>query len=182
MYKEALKIIKDIDPNLYNEKYLTGSYVITKKKEYKDIDFLLWTDNKKKLEDELKLFEFELCGKEGYPYSNVTAYRKGPCNAIIVTDFKVFLRWKAATLLATNMKLVEKADRVELFNIIINEPKKTRTANKIKPQVAPPKAVFNRAWIDERIQNIRLNPNDVLQPNAFAVGPGVRNVVDDIEF
>lgn len=173
MYKEALKIVKDIDPNLYNEKYLTGSYVITKKQLYKDIDFVLWTDNKKKLEEELKLFEFELCGKDDYPYSNVTAYRKGPCNIIIVTDFKVYLRWKAATLLATNMKLVEKADRVELFSIILNEPKKTRTANEIKPQAAPPKARLDRVWLEEMIQNI---------PNAFAVGPGVRNVVDDIEF
>lgn len=147
MYKEAIKLLKDIDPKLYVDKYLTGSYVITKKQSYKDIDFVLWTDNKKKLEEELKLFEFELCGKEGYPYSNATAYRKGPCNVIIVTNFKVFLRWKAATLLATNMKLVEKADRVELFGIILNEPKKTRTANEIKPQVAPPKAVLNRAWL-----------------------------------
>lgn len=163
MYKEALKIVKDIDPKLYNEKYLTGSYVITKKQLYKDIDFVLWTDNKKKLEEELKLFEFELCGKDGYPYSNVTAYRKGPCNVIIVIDFKVYLRWKAATLLATSMKLVEKADRVELFNIILNEPKKTRTANEIKPQVVPPKAIVDRAWVNEMIQNIRLDPNNFLQ-------------------
>lgn len=169
MYKEALKIIKDIDPNLYNEKYLTGSYVITKKQEYKDIDFVVLTYNKKKLEEELLLFGFDLCGKEGYPYSDITAYRKGPCNIIIVTDLKVFLRWKAATLLATNMKLVEKADRVELFNIILNEPKKTRVANTTKPQVAPPKAILDRAWINEIIQNA-------------AVGLGVRNVVDDIEF
>lgn len=154
MYKEALKIVKDIDPNLYNEKYLTGSYVITKKKEYKDIDFLLWTDNKKKLEDELKLFEFELCGKEDYPYSNVTAYRKGPCNVILVTDYKVYFRWKAATLLATSMKLVEKTDRVELFNIILNEPKKTRTINKIKPEVAKPKIRFDNMWINDIIRDI----------------------------
>lgn len=169
MYKEALKIVKDIDPNLYNEKYLTGSYVITKKKEYKDIDFLLWTDNKKKLEDELKLFEFELCGKEGYPYSNVVAYRKGPCNVILVTDYDVYLRWKAATLLATNMNLVEKADRVELFNIILNEPKKTRTINKIKPEVAKPKIRFDNMWINDIIQNID------------ALGAAPRNL-DDIVF
>lgn len=177
MYKEALKIVKDIDPNLYNEKYLTGSYVITKKQLYKDIDFVLWTDNKKKLEEELKLFEFELCGKEGYPYSNVTAYRKGPCNIIIVTDFKVYLRWKAATILATNMKLVEKADRVELFSIILNEPKKTRVVNTIKPQVAPPKAILDRAW-----QNGFLRPINRHDNLIDAIGPGVRNVVDDIEF
>jgi len=169
MYKEALKIVKDIDPNLYNEKYLTGSYVITKKKEYKDIDFVLWTDNKKKLEEELKLFEFELCGKEGYPYSNVTAYRKGPCNAIIVTDFKVYLRWKAATLLATSMKLVKKADRVKLFNIILNEPLKHEASNTIKPAVAKPKIRLDNMWINAMIQN----------RDAFEAD--LRNL-DDIEF
>ncbi len=174
MYKEALKIVKDIDPNLYNDKYLTGSYVITKKKEYKDIDFLLWTDNKKKLEDELKLFEFELCGKEGYPYSNVVAYRKGPCNVILVTDYNIYLRWKAATLLATNMKLVEKADRIKLFNIILNEPKSTAShkiwpINTIKPEVAKPKIRFDNMWINEMIQNI----------DALVVAP--RNL-DDIQF
>lgn len=169
MYKEALKIVNDIDSNLYNEKYLTGSYVITKKKEYKDIDFLLWTDNKKKLEEELKLFEFELCGKEGYPYSNVTAYRKGPCNVILVTDYDVYLRWKAATLLATNMKLVKKADRVELFSIILNEPKKTRTITAIKPEVAKPKIRFDNMWINDIMRDI----------DALGAAP---IKLDDIEF
>ena len=122
MYKEAVKLLKDIDPKLYVEKYLTGSYVITKKTVYKDIDFVLYTYDVKKLEDELKIYGFELCGEDlqwKYSERDVIAYRKGPLNIIIVDSLDKFRKWQAATLLATHLKCIEKADRIEVFKTII---------------------------------------------------------------
>ena len=122
MYKEAIKLLKDIDPKLYIDKYLTGSYPITKKTVYKDIDFVLYTHTLKALEDELKLFGFELCGKDmqdKYVERDVIAYRKGPLNIIIVESMSKFRKWQAATLLATHLKCINKADRIAIFETII---------------------------------------------------------------
>lgn len=135
MYKEALKLLKDIDPKLYVEKYLTGSYVITKKTVYKDIDFVLYTYNVKALEDELKLFGFDLCGEDmqwKYSERNVITYRKGPLNIIIVDSEDRFRKWQAATLLATHLKCIEKADRIAIFETIIGvKPKQTKKSNPV---------------------------------------------------
>lgn len=167
MYKEAVKLLKDIDPKLYVDKYLTGSYVITKKTVYKDIDFVLYTHNVKALEDELKLFGFDLCGEDlqwKYSERDVIAYRKGPLNIIIVDSLDRFRKWQAATLLATHLKCMEKADRIEVFETIIGVREKA-------PKVKVPDDFLDAAfWKDlkprEFMKQVLLNQH---QPNLDVI-------------
>ena len=189
MYKEAVKLLKDIDPKLYVDKYLTGSYPITKKTVYKDIDFVLYTHTVKKLEDELKIYGFELCGEDlqwKYSERDVIAYRKGPLNIIIVDSLDRFRKWQAATLLATHLKCIEKADRIAIFELIIgvkNKQPKVKIPDdfldallfdNIKPKDYM-KHVLNQPQPNLNVNNIRgkgkqLNwmiIDDVLNDNQF---------------
>lgn len=64
---------------------------------------------------------WELCGSEEYiQHGRLVAYRRGDQNRIFVTSAEYYVRIYAATLLAKEMNLREKKDRVALFATVVD--------------------------------------------------------------
>lgn len=91
-----------------------------------DIDVVILVNDPPEVCAGLEDAGWDSCGeteKYGGDGSTFTAYRKDKLNYIIVEDPAVFDQWEAATLLATKRNLIDKSDRIKLFENIVNKKK-----------------------------------------------------------
>lgn len=112
--------------------FATGSRVICKPAvEGTDEDFVIFTDNLHLLRRELEALGYKLSAhdKEKYKlakndpfqqYNTFDAYRHpdNDDNLIVTNIASDFTRWKVATLVATELNVVDKQQRIMLFRAI----------------------------------------------------------------
>lgn len=112
--------------------FASGSRVIcSPPPEDTDEDYVLHTPNKKALQKELEALGYVLSSKdmEKYKagntdpfamYNSFDAYRHpdNKHNLIVVSNQSDFKMWKVATLLARDLNLTDKAERIALFRVI----------------------------------------------------------------
>ena len=112
-----------IPENLYYSYFPTGSnYICNPPVEDTDIDTMYYVKNLTETDEQLIKEGWTDCGKEGYKRQGIwKAYRKGKYNAIITNSFDFYLKFEAATELAKKRNLLDKEERIELFNIIVGE-------------------------------------------------------------
>lgn len=60
-------------------------------------------------------------GSEGYDTQYVQTYRKGDINLIVTANTEYYRRWRACTAAAKQMNLMQKKDRVKLFQTICDD-------------------------------------------------------------
>lgn len=111
-----------IPNHLYIDSFKTGSnYICNPPVENTDLDeiFLVYDLD----ETELELLEdgWEKCGSKEYALDNWAAYRKGKNNAIITVNRDQYDKFEAATELAKKRNLLQKTDRIKLFNLIVGK-------------------------------------------------------------
>jgi len=111
--------LNNIPLELYKAKSLTGSYYITEAKEYEDIDYVMYTTDPVELDNWLHKKGYKTDGKDGYPVGVWRSYRNGYLNLIVTDNYKYYMRFLAATQLARYMKLMKKQDRIDLFDLIL---------------------------------------------------------------
>lgn len=101
---------------LYTLSCKTGSnYICNPPVTNTDIDELfLVTDLEKSINTLINL-GWERCGKEEYGIGNWVAYRKGNLNALLTNDYNYFMQFLKATEEAKRLNLLEKKDRISLF-------------------------------------------------------------------
>ena len=114
-------MITELPTNLYKKSYLTGSsYICDPPVLNTDVDYIIYTETQTELFYYLVDTGWSLCGNAEYEgQGEFTAYRKGKFNYIITSNLVYYLRYCAATELAKKLNLLNKADRVELFNWIV---------------------------------------------------------------
>lgn len=121
----ALKHIPSAVRNTYHEMFLTGSRVICDPPVL-DTD----TDLVVLIEETMQADVVALLGEEGFTFIREYADRPGlslkketpdgVLNIILTGDNATYERWRAATALATKLKLNRKEDRIELFSVVMN--------------------------------------------------------------
>lgn len=110
--------------DLYLCSFPTGSnYICNPPVENTDIDYMFLVYSLEDLDYELKGLGWTVCGKESYngKPDHWRAYRKDKYNALVTTDISYYNRFEAATELAKKRNLLDKSDRVRLFNDILGE-------------------------------------------------------------
>lgn len=107
---------------LYIATFPTGShYICNPPVTNTDIDQMFLVHNLESVHDYLMLSNWEVCGKEQYPVEQWAAYRKGINNALITDEPSYFLKFHKATELAKERNLLNKEDRIKLFDEIMND-------------------------------------------------------------
>ena len=74
------------------------------------------------LKEDLEHFGFKPCSDAEYKPTQGSYYigRSGKLNLIVVPNYNTFNIWKRCTIAATALGLVNKEDRVKLFNTMLN--------------------------------------------------------------
>lgn len=120
MFYNQYDYLKQIPKNLYFAIQMTGSYYICSPPvENTDIDFILYTNTKADLISWLKNNEFDFKDGEGYNNNFFTSCRKDKFNLLITDDFDYYSLFCEATKLAKKLNLLEKQQRITLFEFIL---------------------------------------------------------------
>lgn len=121
-----MSLIKTIEipQDLWNGIYQTGSSVICNPPVIDtDIDYIIYTNEDIKLDTFLKCEGFiESCkDREEYDLTDegFYCYRKENINLITTTSFPFYLKWVTATKLAKKLNLLNKEDRITLFQFVL---------------------------------------------------------------
>ena len=117
---------------LYKVSFPTGSnYVCNPPVTNTDVDEMFLVDDLQEVNFQLTGLGWKKCGLEEETYqdkpSHWAAYRKENMNALLTTDLKYFMNFFKATEEAKHLNLLNKEDRVALFQKILGEePKKKK--------------------------------------------------------
>lgn len=104
---------------LFYNSFPTGSnYICYPPVTNTDIDHMFLVYNIEETEDTLIEEGWTKCGADGYAANGWCAYRKGNLNALLTDDQEHYDKFEAATELAKKRNLLNKEDRVKLFNLI----------------------------------------------------------------
>ena len=117
---------------LYKVNFPTGSsYICNPPVTNTDVDEMFLVDDLQEVSFQLTGLGWTKCGLEEETYqdkpSHWAAYRKENMNALLTTDLKYFMNFFKATEEAKHLNLLNKEDRVALFQKILGEePKKKK--------------------------------------------------------
>lgn len=117
---------------LYRVSFPTGSnYICNPPVTNTDVDEMFLVDDLQEVNFQLTGLGWTKCGLEEETYqdkpSHWAAYRKENMNALLTTDLKYFMDFFKATEEAKHLNLLNKEDRVALFQKILGEePKKKK--------------------------------------------------------
>lgn len=117
---------------LYKVSFPTGSnYICNPPVTNTDVDEMFLVDDLQEVNFQLTGLGWTKCGLEEETYqdkpSHWAAYRKENMNALLTTDLKYFMDFFKATEEAKHLNLLNKEDRVALFQKILGEePKKKK--------------------------------------------------------
>ena len=145
--------------HLYLASFPTGSnYICNPPVTNTDIDTMYLVSDMEKTYNELSQIGWTYNGKDTYPPELWASYRLGNNNALCTSDVKHFNAFLAATEEAKRLNLLDKADRIALFEKYtgIKQPKaksryQTMTMDDLIMPVPPPVLTEQ-----ERIDNERL--------------------------
>lgn len=113
-----------IPEDLYYASFPTGSnYICNPPVVDTDIDTMYYVRDLYVSDKSLILDGWTPCSDKEYKGNTWKAYRKGKYNAIITADYKLYVRFEAATELAKKYNLLDKDDRIEIFSLIIGNMK-----------------------------------------------------------
>ena len=117
---------------LYKVSFPTGSnYICNPPVTNTDVDEMFLVDDLQEVNFQLTGLGWTKCGLEEETYqdkpSHWAAYRKENMNALLTTDLKYFMNFFKATEEAKHLNLLNKEDRIALFQKILGEePKKKK--------------------------------------------------------
>ena len=117
---------------LYRVSFPTGSsYICNPPVINTDVDEMFLVDDLQEVNFQLTGLGWTKCGLEEETYqdkpSHWAAYRKENMNALLTTDLKYFMNFFKATEEAKHLNLLNKEDRIALFQKILGEePKKKK--------------------------------------------------------
>ena len=117
---------------LYKVSFPTGSsYICNPPVTNTDVDEMFLVDDLQEVNFQLTGLGWTKCGLEEETYqdkpSHWAAYRKENMNALLTTNLKYFMNFFKATEEAKHLNLLNKEDRVALFQKILGEePKKKK--------------------------------------------------------
>ena len=117
---------------LYKVSFPTGSsYICNPPVTNTDVDEMFLVDDLQEVNFQLTGLGWKKCGLEEETYqdkpSHWAAYRKENMNALLTTNLKYFMDFFKATEEAKHLNLLNKEDRVALFQKILGEePKKKK--------------------------------------------------------
>ena len=143
---------------LYKVSFPTGSnYICNPPVTNTDVDEMFLVDDLQEVNFQLTGLGWEKCGLEDKEYDNKpshwAAYRKENMNALLTTNLKYFMNFFKATEEAKHLNLLNKEDRVALFQKILGEePKKTPMKKVILDEFEE----FIRPVMNERMRNAAL--------------------------
>ena len=139
---------------LYKVSFPTGSsYICNPPVTNTDVDEMFLVDDLQEVNFQLTGLGWTKCGLEEETYqdkpSHWAAYRKENMNALLTTDLKYFMNFFKATEEAKHLNLLNKEDRIALFQKILGEEPK-----KIKMKVILDELEeFIRPVMNERMRN-----------------------------
>ena len=139
---------------LYKVSFPTGSnYICNPPVTNTDVDEMFLVDDLQEVNFQLTGLGWTKCGLEEETYqdkpSHWAAYRKENMNALLTTNLKYFMDFFKATEEAKHLNLLNKEDRVALFQKILGE----------KPQIKKMKIIVDefdeliRPVMNERMRN-----------------------------
>jgi len=109
---------------LYTASFPTGSsYICNPPVLDTDIDQMFLVDDLEKVSKILEKLGWKRCGKEEYQIDKWVAYRKDNLNALLTDNLDHFNKFLQATEEAKKLNLLDKKDRIALFDKYLN-PKK----------------------------------------------------------
>ena len=116
---------------LYKVSFPTGSnYICNPPVTNTDVDEMFLVDDLQEVNFQLTGLGWTKCGLEEETYqdkpSHWAAYRKENMNALLTTDLKYFMNFFKATEEAKHLNLLNKEDRVALFQKILGEEPKNK--------------------------------------------------------
>lgn len=120
---KALKPFKylNIPDNLCQEVAPTGSsYICNPPVLNTDIDFVILSADWDKLHDWCEQNAFKT-NFEDYAIEEFRSYKRGPINLIVTDDPTWYKRFAKATNLAKQLNLLDKQQRVDLFDFVMYE-------------------------------------------------------------
>ena len=151
---------------LYKVSFPTGSnYICNPPVTNTDVDEIFLVDDLQEVNFQLTGLGWKKCGLEEETYQDKpnhwAAYRKENMNALLTTDLKYFMDFFKATEEAKHLNLLNKEDRVALFQKILGEePKKKKM----------------RIIIDEFEEHIRPIMNEAMRNPAQPIAEQLRGV------
>ncbi len=114
----------NIPKYLYTMCFPTGSnYICNPPVEDTDIDTMYFVKDLYEADRIILAEGWTACDKGEYDISNWRAYRKGKYNALITDNYNHYIRFEAATELAKKYNLLEKEERIEIFEIVTGKQK-----------------------------------------------------------
>lgn len=109
--------------NLWSGIYATGSAVICDPPvTTTDKDFIICAINPGNLIEFLGHNGFKISHNEGYdfdPDSGITCLRRLDINLVVTGDYEFYLKFVNATILAKKLNLLEKSQRIALFQYVL---------------------------------------------------------------
>ena len=112
-----------IPSNLWSGIYATGSAVICNPPVTNtDKDFIICAINPGNLIEFLDHNGFKISHNEGYdfnPDSGITCLRRLNINLVVTGDYEFYLKFVNATILAKKLNLLEKSQRIALFQYVL---------------------------------------------------------------
>lgn len=120
MMKDTFNYLQ-IPEELYQEVGLTGSsYICNPPVTNTDIDFVIYSQDWDKLHDWCKKNAFKT-NFEDYGLEEFRSYKRGIINLIVTNDATFYRRFVKATEVAKKLNLLDKQQRVDLFDFVIYE-------------------------------------------------------------
>jgi len=112
-------MLVDAPFNLFESAFQTGSSVICNPPVTNtDIDFMFYTRDMAKFEAHLLKQGWKECGEYDVNTESWKAYRKDNLNYLLTDDNCYYEKFETATKLATKLNLLDKQQRITLFNFI----------------------------------------------------------------
>ena len=112
---------------LYTASFPTGSsYICNPPVLDTDIDQMFLVDDLEKVSKILEKLGWKCCGKEEYQTDKWVAYRKDNLNALLTDNLDHFNKFLQATEEAKKLNLLDKKDRIALFDKYLS-PKKQQS-------------------------------------------------------
>ena len=112
---------------LYTASFPTGSsYICNPPVLDTDIDQMFLVDDLEKVGQVLEKLGWKRCGKEEYNVDKWVAYRKDNLNALLTDNLDHFNKFLQATEEAKKLNLLDKKDRIALFDKYLS-PKKQQS-------------------------------------------------------
>lgn len=114
----------NIPNNLYTMCFPTGSnYICNPPVTNTDIDTMYLVKDMYEADKNILADGWTACDKGEYSIGNWRAYRKDKYNALITNNYDHFIKFEAATELAKKYNLLEKEERIEIFEIVVGKQK-----------------------------------------------------------